>query len=781
MMKKILLLFNFLLLSITIINAQNYFTAYKNGEKSFANQDYTNAIIEFTKVLESKNDHDRALNYRGLSYENTNDLDKAVLDFKQAITFKSKEAEYYLNLGRVYFKLNKFTEAEAELVKAIDNDKKLEEAYEYRTLALIALKKFTEAVSNADDAISKIKSSNNYYLKGISQDSLMNYKDAAYSFSRAIFYSKESVEAHLGLAHANLKMDMFDKALEVCDKGLLLDPKNVKGLLLRSEINLGANKTQQALDDISKIIALHPNETAYYVKRGNTYQLLNQHQNAIADYSTAIRLNKEDYFLYYQRAKSYEVLLDYKSAVKDYQTIKTLTPYDGKALKLYDEAKQRLYELSKESNNPKILIESPSATLDGKMPIAKGLESYIIKGQILDESNIDFIKINGKDAIFNKDSINPKFEFELKLNDLKNVTISAFDVYQNSESWQYEIIETEINSPIIKLMAPYASDDGAIYLDSDDPTLYIEGVINDESLIKKIVIEGSTASFVIDKTNPTFSANINIMNKDGFKVIAEDIYGNIAEKLFTINRENIALLGDNPMGKTWVVFIENSNYKTFASLDGPTKDVTMMKSAFAKYKIHNVIHKSNMTKTQLEKFFSIELRDLVRSNRVNSLLVWYAGHGKFINESGYWIPVDAKRDEEFTYFNINNLKAAMQSYSKFITHTLVVTDACESGPSFYQAMRSTPKDRSCNDWQATKFKSSQVFSSAGYELAVDNSQFTKTFASTLSGNPNSCIPIETIVSKVSSAVQKNGSSQKPKFGKIAGLEDENGTFFFIKK
>jgi hypothetical protein len=282
-------------------------------------------------------------------------------------------------------------------------------------------------------------------------------------------------------------------------------------------------------------------------------------------------------------------------------------------------------------------------------------------------------------------------------------------------------------------------------------------------------------------TQHSFSASINILNKDGFTITAEDSYGNKVEKKYVLNRENIALLADNPMGKTWVIFIENSKYQSFASLDGPTKDVTMMKSAFAKYKIHNVVHKKNMTKSKLERFFSIELRDLVKSNRVNSLLVWYAGHGKFINESGYWIPVDAKRDDEFTYFNINNLKAGMQSYSKLITHTLVVTDACESGPSFYQAMRSTPEDRSCNDWQATKFKSSQVFSSAGYELASDNSQFTKTFANTLSSNPNSCIPIETIVSKVKTAVSKGGTKQKPKFGKIAGLEDENGTFFFIKK
>ena len=205
-----------------------------------------------------------------------------------------------------------------------------------------------------------------------------------------------------------------------------------------------------------------------------------------------------------------------------------------------------------------------------------------------------------------------------------------------------------------------------------------------------------------------------------------------------------------------------------------------MKAALANYQIHNVIHKENMSKSDMEKFFSIELRDLVRANHVSSLLVWYAGHGKFINETGYWVPSDAQRDDEFTYFNINNLKSGLQAYSKYVKHTLVITDACESGPTFYQAMRSVPEERDCGDWEATQFKSSQVFSSAGYELAVDNSQFTRTFANSLINNPNACLPIENIVSKVTIAVAKNGQ-QKPQFGKIDGLEDEGGTFFFISK
>jgi hypothetical protein len=182
----------------------------------------------------------------------------------------------------------------------------------------------------------------------------------------------------------------------------------------------------------------------------------------------------------------------------------------------------------------------------------------------------------------------------------------------------------------------------------------------------------------------------------------------------------------------------------------------------------------------MERFFSIELRDQIRENNVKSLMIWYAGHGKFINDVGYWIPVDARRDEEFTYFNINGLRAAMESYVNVITHLLVVTDACESGPSFYTAMRSEIKTRSCDDWQATQLKSSQVLTSAGYELAMDNSQFTQTFYNLLVNNPNACIPIDEIYLKVSNA-HAAANQQKPKFGKITGLRDDDGTFFFIAK
>jgi hypothetical protein len=205
-----------------------------------------------------------------------------------------------------------------------------------------------------------------------------------------------------------------------------------------------------------------------------------------------------------------------------------------------------------------------------------------------------------------------------------------------------------------------------------------------------------------------------------------------------------------------------------------------MIKALSKYKIDKIIHKRNLTKSQMNYFFSNELKNLVNEGRVNSLLIWYTGHGKLVGENGFWIPVDSKIDDASTYFNINTLKTVLKPYLQNITHSLIVTDACETGPSFYMSMRDLSSERNCSDGKSTKSRSSQVFTSSTEDFKDGDSKFTTSFANALMFDNNSCVPIERIVTRVSNDVIKS-NQKRPVFGKIAGFEDENGTFLFIKK
>lgn len=778
--KRYLLLFLATCLFSTLLS-QNAKKFFKSGQEFYDAGNYNDAIVQFTSSISLSPEYKEAYEQRGLAYQQLKEHQKAADDFNRAIIFDPKNEVLLTSLARSYTQLKQYDEAIGALNKATFLNRKYIPAYQEKIKAMLAIDKAFDALKVSDTTLALEGSALNYYLQGVVTEKLNSNQKAEWAFSKSIKEDKKFIDSYIALSNLQANLDKLEEAMNNCNEALKIDPASRGALLVRSRVFVKRQDFQNAINDISRNIVNNPNDEEMFFIRGTYYQQFSQHQNAINDFNKVLTLNSKHADALYNRAKSNEEISNFAAAIKDYEALVAISEFDAKAKILLKQANERLFELNRENVPPKIVLLTPEPKDKILVEVPNNKTTVIVKGYVTDKSAIKGIKINNQDVKY--EIINDQAEFlvEIPVAGSDVLSVSASDVYNNLEKVNFNIKRTEINPPKVAIVAPYASDNGEIFLDSNDANLYVEGKISDESQIKSILIEGVSASFKLDEANPSFSATINVTNKNKITVQATDIYGNQVPVTFNLNRESAALLGNNPMGKTWVVFVENSKYSTFASLEGPTKDVSLMKMALAKYQVNNIIHKKNLTKDQMEKFFSIELRDLVKSNRVNTLMIWYAGHGKLLSETGYWIPVDASRDDEFTYFNIQYLKAAMQSYTSTVNHTLVITDACESGPTFYQAMRSSLRERSCSDWQATRMKSSQVFSSAGYELAVDNSQFTKTFANILANNPNSCIPIESIVMKVMNAVQTSNPNQKPQFGKINGLTDEDGTFFFMTK
>ena len=776
---KLYLISLFFLFNISAIS-QNAKKHYKTGQELFKLGKYKDAISQYSKAIDLDPQLIKAFFGRAEAYLKTNNKEKAAKDYENITVLSPKKKEVAAISGKLYYDLKNYKKAIALLDKATNTSKKDAASYRYKVISLIKLENYEKALKESNILIELKPNAENYYNLAWIYHKLDDNVNAEKKYLEAIVLMPSYLRAYIQLAYVRLFQNKLDAALEAANKAVKINTKNKSAYLVRSIIYKKKLDYPSAINDLSKLTLLYPNDIDGYFYRGIAYQNFNQHQNAINDFTKVLQIDKSHAKSYAKRAKSYEQINDYNNAVKDYERLCSLNVNNKDSKKLLENAQKRLYELNKEEKAPIFVILEPKCKVANTIEVAGIAKELKIKLKVEDESPISKLIIEGKNINFDKNVIKTGFYTTVDIEGKKEINIVAEDTYNNRGIFVYSLKRTETNKPKIKILSPIASDNGEIYLDSKDPILYIEGVIKDESLIKSITIGSVIASYKPDAYNPKFYATVDITNQNKINITVTDINDNVSIKEYKFNRSGIELLADNPMGKTWVVFIENSDYSSFTSLKGPSKDVRLMKTALAKYKIHNIIHKKNLSKRKMERFFAIELRDLVKSNRVNSILVWYAGHGKFINSTGYWIPTNAKRDDEFSYYNINSLKASMQSYSKNITHTLIITDACESGPSFYNAMRSIPKDKDCGDENATRFKSSQVFTSAGYELANDNSQFTKTFANSLNYNSNSCIPIEKVVRKVSAAVQKN-SKQRPIFGKISGFADENGTFFFIKK
>ncbi len=761
------------------VYGQNGKKFFKAGNEFVESLKYEDAVAQFTSAIGAEPSNPDYYYARGRAYESLIKYSEAKADFEKALVFAPKSVDAMMGMGAVCNKMGNFEEALNYLNKASALDKRNGAIYPEKVITLIGLEKYDMALRASDTAVIIKDTPMNYYYRGIIYTKLNNDLFAKKEFEKSILKDKKLPEPRLALAELLLKTNDAKGAMDQCNEILKNDDRNTAGYMMRSKVYMKNLDYPSAINDLSKNILIEPNNPDFYLYRGKAYQEFNQHTNAINDFSKYISINPENPDAYFTRARSYEEIMNYGKAMEDYTKITVLSEFNMEARKMLKDAQDRLYELNREAVPPEISVVSP-APVNETVEIRGNNKSLLITGKIKDKSKLKSFSINNEAITTVEKGGEYEFLSNINVDGIDKITLVALDDYNNEKSISYSLIRTEITPPQVLILAPYASDDGQIYLDRNDPTLFIQGKINDESKIKSVFIDGVTASYPVGDINPSFTASIDILNKNKIIVEAEDIYGNKQVAEFSLNRTGAVISETNPMGKTWVVFIENSNYSTFASLDGPVKDVNTMQRAFANYDIHNIIWKKDLTKAEMEKFFSIELRDLIKANQVKSLLIWYAGHGKFINDVGYWIPVDAQRDDEFTYFNLSFLRGAMESYLAYLTHTLVITDACESGPSFYQAMRSDLKKRSCDDWQATQFKSSQVFSSAGYELAVDDSQFTRTFATALQNNPNACIPIEDVVAKVATSVGSN-NQQKPKFGKITGLKDEDGTFFFIAK
>ncbi len=756
--------------------------SYKAGAEFVDNLKYDDAIVQFTSAIGLEPSNPDYYYARGQAYEKLSKYTEAKADFEKALVFAPKDVDAMISLGAVCNKMGNYEGSLKLLNHASAIDKRNSRVYPEKVLTLINLRMYDRALQSSDTAIIIKETPMDFYWRGIIYRRLNNDILGERELRKSISKDKKLAEPRIELADLLISTNPKE-AMEQCNEVIKNNDRNTAAYIQRSKVYKKNLDYPSAINDISKTILIDPANPMFYFERGKCYQEFNQHINAINDFSKCISLEAtlktEDPDAYYARAKSYEEISDWDKAKADYNKITVLSKYDQKAREMLEVSQKRLYELNRETDPPEIAVISPVPAKD-TVEIKGDKTTILISGTLKDKSKIKSFKINNESVILVEKNGENDFLANINVSGVDKITFSAIDDYDNEKVMNYAIKRTEINPPKIIIVAPYTSEEGQVFLDSPTPNIAIQGKISDESKIKSITVGNFTASYNPNELNPAFTATLNVADLSKFTVVAEDIYGNRQETEFTLNREGAGIAATNPMGRTWVVFIENSSYETFASLDGPIKDVSTIQRALANYQIHNIIHKKDMTKAEMERFFNIELRDQVKKNQVKSLLIWYAGHGKFINDVGYWIPVDAKRDDEFTYFNINGLKAGLQGYSDVVVHTLVVSDACESGPGFYTAMRSAIDAPTCDNTQVAGAKSAQVFSSAGYELAVDNSKFTATFANTLMNNKNACIPIESIVKLVTAAVATD-KGQKPKFGNIQGLEDMHGTFFFITK
>ena len=297
------------------------------------------------------------------------------------------------------------------------------------------------------------------------------------------------MEALIALAELRTDLNKLPFALQHVNSALQRDPDNRQAYIIRSRIYVKQLDYPKAIDDISKIILMNKDDIEMYYLRGTYYQEFTQHSNAVNDFTKVLLLQPKNADALYKRAWSYEQVGNFKDATKDYEALVAISEFDEEAQKLLVEAEGRLFELYREDNNPEIQFLDPVQREEHVLQFPKNLRIVSLKGRIVDESAIKSLKIEGLEVPVILEDENWEFLAAIDIEGKENLQIEVSDVYDNVISGTYAILLTEVAAPVVRIIAPYASDNGEIYLDNNDPSIYVEGKIEDESLIESIMIK----------------------------------------------------------------------------------------------------------------------------------------------------------------------------------------------------------------------------------------------------------------------------------------------------
>jgi tetratricopeptide (TPR) repeat protein len=598
--------------------------------------------------------------------------------------------------------------------QALKVNPKSMQALQAHVRASLAMGDLDRASKSADAALALKATTDTYYLHGLVRTALGDHKTAEFDLDKVLEWNYLYEPAYVAMAEVQLalyeeysaptmRMRTLEKAIAKCTRALELNPQSTDALFTRSKAYAKQKEYAKAIDDISRCIALERTDRDVYQQRALYYQGFGQYQNAVNDLNKVLLEHPGDVPLLLLRSACRESNLDLEGALKDLELAQKAmegdVAYGAEKRKGIEESKVRIakqvFEMNRESDAPGITVVEPFRKGDVAQ-VSASLAYVKVSGHVRDKSLLKAITVNGRPADFAKDEKDPQFVVSIPLGrEELEIVVQAVDVYDNLSSAVLQVERSEGIAPSIAITVPRPNGDREVTIPTGKDELFVEGKISDASLIRLVAVDGVNASYPPDQIDPEFSIKLDVKGRDRFVVRAEDQFGNASESTYAIVRkvEQVAVtkpaLPASPTsatGTTWVVYIENSNYRDFPALVGGG-DMAKMQKAFANYSVQRTIQKKNLSKEQLERFFNIELRDLVRTNKVNTILVWYAGHGRTQGGKAYWVPVDARKDDVYSYFNYGSLKAQMQHYSESVGNTLVVSDAAGTDPSFYELTR----------------------------------------------------------------------------------------------
>ena len=227
--------------------------------------DFDQAITDFTKALELKDNYAEAYCERGIAYSVKDDLNRAIADFTKALELKDYYAEAYHNRGVAYSLKDDLDQAITDFTEALKIDP--DDAETHRGCGIAWSKKgdHERAIAYFNESI-RLRSENSmmYVDRGITYDEKGDYDLAIADFSKAINLDRTNT-----LAYHNRGLTYSHRGRTYTQRGM---PSN------------SIADFDEAIHDFDEAIRLNPKEASTYSGRGGAYIEKESYDLALNDF-----------------------------------------------------------------------------------------------------------------------------------------------------------------------------------------------------------------------------------------------------------------------------------------------------------------------------------------------------------------------------------------------------------------------------------------------------------------------------------------------------------------
>ncbi|MGH1435938.1 MAG: caspase family protein [Lewinella sp.] len=228
-------------------------------------------------------------------------------------------------------------------------------------------------------------------------------------------------------------------------------------------------------------------------------------------------------------------------------------------------------------------------------------------------------------------------------------------------------------------------------------------------------------------------------------------------------------------GKNYLLTIGIDAYRQWQPLSNAVKDAQDFADVLTRqyqFEKENIFTLFNEQATETNIYQA--LRDMKRRlEPLDNLIVYYSGHGHYDDEfdEGYWIPVNAKPNDESNFISNANIVKRINALDT--QHTLLIVDSCFSGSLVVRKRNAIPDER---------FKSRRILASGRHETVSDgkkgeNSPFSAGILTYLRKNTSPKLDATSIIKFVKDYVFTQ-AKQHPVDGRIQNSADEGGEFVF---